>query len=319
MKLELGRRRMLRRILLSWLAAGCGVGPFEETQARGATEEPYALQLGNWLSFSGHSEGGFRKTQFFAEDHHTGFALWDSRAEIWLPPYREKFSWGPYLRFAGVAATQDEAFENGFLAVPGVGLQVYPFSAGRLRTTNSTLGKCLGPLRLFAEYNRMHFWGSENSWRPDEQYRIGAEYWRARHVNMTSEPWWTEFWTGLFWQSANEFDEHYDSIIFANALRAGIRKPAPGFLSLFTPYVALESSLTSNPDYYWENRLLLGGGMRIAPSREILPEGLRWINRFVVFAEYLHAVAYYRESAPSSVPDYDLRIGISISVGEWYR
>lgn len=277
------------------------------------------LGFGRWLTISGNFDGGYRKTQFFEDNHNAAVGQWDTRLEVWLPPFREEFSYGPYLRFAGIAASRDPAWENALLAGPGGGFQVYPFSLAELRKPDSVLGKLLGPLRLYGEYNRLDYWGQVNSWRPDEQIRAGAEYWRARHVNETSWPWWTEFWTGLHWQSANEFDRHYDSVIFANAFRAGARIPKAGFLSAITPYAALESSLTENKNYYWENRLLVGGGLRLAPSRSILPDNMRWLNRFVFYAEYLHAAAYYRRSAPSSVPDHDVRVGISFSIGEWYR
>jgi hypothetical protein len=83
--------------------------------------------------------------------------------------------------------------------------------------------------------------------------------------------------------------------------------------------LAAESSLTDNRAYYWENKLVVGGGVRFAPSFQCLPREWRWLNRFVVYAEYLHTAAYYRQSAPSSVPDHDVRIGISTAIGEWFH
>jgi hypothetical protein len=158
-----------------------------------------------------------------------------------------------------------------------------------------------------------------NRWRPDEQTRIGAEYWRALHVNDDHPWWWAEIWSGLWWQSANEFDPHYDSWIFANAVRAGIRKPRSGLLSAITPYVAVESSLTDNRPYYWENKLSVGGGLRFAPSMENLPRSMGWLNRVVLYAEALHVATYYHQQAPSSVPHYDVRVGLSVSIGQWYH
>jgi hypothetical protein len=59
----------------------------------------------------------------------------------------------------------------------GVGMQVYLFSARRFQTPESKVGKVLGPLRIFAEYNRTHYWGNTNVWRPHRQTRAGFEYW----------------------------------------------------------------------------------------------------------------------------------------------
>jgi hypothetical protein len=177
--------------------------------------------------------------------------------------------------------------------------------------------KIFGPLRLFAERNRLDYLHDENEWRPDAQSRAGAEYWRAINVNDTNEPLWAEIWSGLFWQSANEFDDDYDSVIFANAVRAGVRWPKAGVLSMLTPYGLLESSLTDNDEYFWENKLVAGVGLRLTPF--IRKPTRDWLTRLVVFAEYLEVVDYYHQEGPSGTPDHDFRVGISLSIGEWYR
>ncbi len=276
-------------------------------------------ELADWLTFSANLDSAYRNTNFDSSGHHTIISQGDSRLEFWMPPGRDEFSWGPYVRFAGLISDRSPAWENAWLAQPGYGINVYPFSAADFRKKNEKFAKVLGPLRLFGEYNRQDYWGSENIWRPNEQIRVGADYWKALHVNNTFMPWWTEAWSGLFWQSANEFDKDYNTVVFGNAVRVGLRKPDAGILSVLTPYLAIESSLTENKRYYWENRLLLGGGIRFAPFLFEKKGESSWLTRFVVFAEYLGVAAYYRDSAPSSVPDYDFRVGISLSIGEWFR
>jgi hypothetical protein len=262
-------------------------------------------------------EGSFRETQFFEDDHEVVFAALDSRFEFWLPPGRESFSWGPYVRFAGVSSSGSEAFENAYLAKPGLGIQLYPFSTQELRTPGDRLGELLGPLRVFAEYNKLDYWGSVNDWRPDDQQRVGAEYWRARGVNDPFLAGWHELWSGAIWQSSNEFDDQYDTWIAAAAMRAGARIGPGGPLSYFTPYLAVEGSRTTNDAYYWENRLLTGCGVRWTPSENWL-EGLG-LDRFVVFLEYLFVAAEFADQAPSAVPDTDMRFGLSISLGQWFK
>ena len=277
------------------------------------------LELTDWLTVSANLESAWRNTNFDNSGHNTFLSQGDSRLEFWLPPGRDEFSWGPYVRFAGLTSDKSRAWENVWLAQPGYGLNVYPFSAADFRKENEGAAKILGPLRLFGEYNRMDYWGRTNMWRPNEQVRAGADYWKALHTNNTYMPWWAEVWSGLWWQSANEFDKDYDATIFANALRIGIRQPKAGIVSALSPYVLVESSLTDNRAFYWENRLLAGAGMRFAPLIDRYKDNSNWLTRLVAFAEYLHVAAYYRESAPSSVPDYDVRVGISLSIGEWYR
>ena len=276
--------------------------------------------LDDWFSYSGNFDGGYRNTQFFEKNHNAGVVQWDSRLEIWLPPHREELAFGPYIRFAGIAATRDPAWENGLLAGPGFGAQVYPFSLSAFHRNeqSSWLIQALGPLRLFAEYNFVDYWGEQNSWRPDHQVRAGADYWLALNPNNIYKSWWTEVWAGGSWQSANEFDSHYDGWILAQSVRAGLRLKDKDIFSWLSPYIVLESSLTDHKSYYWENRLLTGAGLRIAPALKFTKnKGV--LTRFVVYAEYVHAAAYYHASAPSSVPDHDWRVGVSFSIGEWYH
>jgi hypothetical protein len=274
-----------------------------------------------WLGISANLDGLYQKTQFDPTNHNAGVGKWDSRIEIWLPPHQGEFSYGPYLRFAGIAATDDPAYENGVLAAPGYGFQVYPFSVACLRETNSLIGQVFGPVRLFGEYNQTDYWGDQNKWRPKHQVRAGMEYWHESNVNLTASPWWWEFWDGTWWQSANEFEQHYDSWVVAQAFRAGIRKPGSDILACFTPYIALESSLTKHPTYYWENRLDGGGGLRFAPDLSKPLEVVRLLKvvRIVLYVEYVHIATYYRQPAPASIPDYDLRAGINVSIGDWYH
>jgi hypothetical protein len=95
--------------------------------------------------------------------------------------------------------------------------------------------------------------------------------------------------------------------------------PNARFLSAFTPYLAVESSLTDNKTFYWENKLVTGGGLRFAPALKRSAADVSWLNRFAVYGEYVHVAAYYRDEAPSSIPDQDVRVGITFSLGQWYR
>jgi hypothetical protein len=288
---------------------------------------------------------------FFKYYYNTTLVNCDSRAELWLPPGRTKSAWGFYGRVAGVVGFKDLqsleqakpplqgfAFPNAWLASPGVGFQAYPFSFPRIRPSSATAQRILGPVRFFADYNRTDYVGTRNSWRPHSQARIGFEYWKAVNVNNPDRKEWLEVWNGFYWQSSNEFTPTYDSLIFANSWRAGIRKPNFGVMSTISPYVAVESSRTKynrpksqpcgftlhpeiypenlNPcDFYWENRLLGGVGVRYAPSLA----SVRWLQRFVVYIEYLNTAAYYGPTPPSPAPRFDLKVGVSASIGQWYK
>jgi hypothetical protein len=316
----------------AWLVIAVCVVLF--TTSSCAAQENQAIGLGKWVTVVANiPEAGFRRTDFFQPHYNTGVFWWESRAEIWLPPSRSKFSWGPYLRFAGIVESETTAYPNALLGAPGVGLQLYPLSSGRFREPDSKTGQLLGPLRLFGEYNWTHYLGNQNIWRPRNQSQVGFDYWNAVHVNELNRFWWVEIWNGLYWQSSNEFTDRYDSVIFANSWRYGIRRPNAKAISAVTPYISIESSRTkynrtgrnncvfssSSPDpnpcnFYWENGLLAGGGIRFAP-----PLGKRsWLSRFVVYGEYLNTAMYYGPPAPSSIPRWDFRFGVSASFGDWY-
>lgn len=276
--------------------------------------------LWDWLTVAANLDAGYRRTQFFDPHYNTAVFQWDSRVELWLPPFRYKFSWGPFLRVAGIKGSKSEAWQNAWLSGPGAGFQIYPFSMRRFQARESKIGKVFGPLRVFGEYNLMDYWGSENQWRPRRQTRAGLEYWKASNVNSLSNVCWREIWNGLYWQSSNEFTPNYDTLVFANALRLGLRKPHSGAISTLSPYVAIESSRTKNTAYYWENRLLFGGGIRFSPSL-VRATGQKEsvLTRIVVYGEYLNTGAYYGVTAPSAVPRFEVRAGISANIGKWYR
>jgi hypothetical protein len=305
--------------MLPGVGEGMGLSrPLTADTPRGEQEDTTETSwLPPWLTISANVDLGYRSTNFDDSDHDTTLFLGDSRLEFWIPPWDEGLAWGPYLRLAGTASNRDRAWENAWLAGPGAGFHAYPFSHPWLHENGGLLRTIFGPTRLFVEWNRMDFLHDENDWRPDEQIRTGVDYWRAIHVNDTTKPLWAEIWSGLFWQSANEFDDDYDAVLFANAVRAGVRRPDAGLLSMVTPYVLVESSLSDNDDYFWENKLVAGGGIRLTPF--IRDATNNWLTRLVVFAEYLEVVDYYAEEGPSGTSDHDFRAGISVSIGEWYR
>jgi len=263
------------------------------------------------LEISGYLDGGFRETMFFEDGHDAALLEWDLRFEYW--GLFDEFVAGPYLRIAGIAASEDPAFENNWQALPGAGLQVYPFSKEE---------NYLGPLRVFGEYNLQDYWGSENSWRPDDQFRAGIDYFLSIGSNDPSQAVWVDFWSGLIWQSSNDFDASYNGVILANALRLGLRAPEQDLLSMITPYGVVESKINLNDTAYpewWNNKLDLGGGVRLAPSLDGLPECLQFIDYGNIYAEWVYTVAYYRDSAPNEIPDHEFRAGIRLGIGDFIK
>lgn len=276
------------------------------------------------ISFSANLDTSYRRTQFYKKDDNAVVFQGDSRLDFWMPPYRDEFSWSPYIRLAGVTSSRDYDWENNWGAHPGIGVQVYPFSWRTLKEESKIyhdISRILGPLHLFAEHNQVRFIDREEDWmaKDYEQVRIGADIWKEWHVNDIENPWWAETWHGLLWFCSNEWDIYNHNTVFANTLRVGVRQPKAGVLSMLTPYLAAESSLTEKDSNFWENRLLLGGGIRFAPPLKFMPK--EWnVTRLVIYAEYMDVTAYYRGQPGSGDlhSDYDFRFGININIGEWW-
>ena len=267
-----------------------------------------------WLTLTANVDAGFRRAQFFEPAHDVGVLQWDGRVELW--PLPRAAWWGPYARFAGIASSRDEAWENGWLSRPGLGLHVYPLGAATSR--HAAWAKLLGPLRLFAEHNVVRYWGYDNEWRPRRQTRAGVDYWKAMHSNDLTRSWWLETWNGLFWQSSNEFSSQYRTLLAASSVRAGVRHTASKASSL-TPYVAVETSRTKNRAYYWENRLMVGGGLRLTPPLNVVAQGRPWLTRFVFYAEFAAVARHYGDGAPREIPRTDVRMGVALDTGRWFK
>lgn len=95
-------------------------------------QEPQAghqSSLPKWLSISANLDYAYRNTNFYKSGHNTALFQGDSRLEFWMPPGRENFSWGPYVRFAGLTSNRSYAWENAWLSQPGFGFNAYPFSS----------------------------------------------------------------------------------------------------------------------------------------------------------------------------------------------
>jgi len=82
---------------------------WEAAPLHGVAQADPSVKSSGAVTFPANFDGGFRKTQFFAPNYDTGVGQWDSRVELWLPPRRERFSWGPYIRIAGIAGSQSDA------------------------------------------------------------------------------------------------------------------------------------------------------------------------------------------------------------------
>jgi len=273
-----------------------------------------SIATSDWLTVAGYVDLGHRQTQLYEEGHQAEVGLWDARIELWAPPFRRRFAWGVYARLAGTFSNRPPAFENLWLAGPGVGIQVYPADTAWVQRLG-VLGRWLGPLRLFAEHDRQRFRRLGEEWRPKQQVRYGIDYYRALHVNR-GHAWWSEIYAEGTWRSANEFRSDYNALSAGSALRIGLREPWRHTVSTFG---VLESAWSEHQDYDWENRLLVGCGVRLDPDLREFPGWTEPFTRLTLTAEYVHIALYYYHPPPSTTPRHDMRFTISLAIGEFWR
>lgn len=84
---------------------------------------------------------------------------------------------------------------------------------------------------------------------------------------------------------------------------------------MLQPYILVESVQTEKA-YSWENHLTIGGGTRLALNRK---EHQTRLTRLIVYLEYTNNILYYDDQPKSGEPDYDIRLGISFAIGDWWR
>lgn len=174
----------------------------------------------------------------------------------------------------------------------------------------------LEPLRMFGEYNRVSAFGGPDRPQVHRQVKYGVEHLLSRDLNNTGSLWWIETDNTFHWISATEFNPRYRSWLLRNTEAFGIRRPHRGYLSVISPFVTVDSAVTAKTMYYWDNRLVAGGGVKLTPP---LMGGLVGISRLAAYVDCLRVLSYYRQAAPQSIPKYEIDFGVSFSVSHWYR
>ena len=92
-------------------------GQQSESQASEDGKNAYSPMTGlpKWMSIAAYADFGYHTTQFYTPDYDATIFQGDSRLEFWIPPGRGTFSWGPYIRLAGIDGDRPEAWENAWL------------------------------------------------------------------------------------------------------------------------------------------------------------------------------------------------------------
>lgn len=290
--------------LLAWTAG----------QARGHA----TLVTADWLTVTALADGGWRSTLFYRDDFSSWYMHWDARVELWLPPFRRALGWGVYARGAVTDGETRAFFESVWSAGPGIGIQVYPFAPGSLDWLWSPAAELLYPVRVFLEESEVRYWHDEDAARPDHLLRGGVDLYRGRFVNEHTRPVWYELFHETSWRSANEFDPSYRMMVTGTALRVGARVPR-GWSAWCSTYGLAELVRSAEADYFWENRVLYGGGLRLAPDLRLVPRWMGPLDRAALSVEYLRAGTYLGRQPLPWTPDQDVRLALSLGIGDFWQ
>jgi hypothetical protein len=122
-------------------------------------------------------------------------------------------------------------------------------------------------VRIFAEYlGQRGFRNEKPSWNPREDRVVGFDIWReygAAAPRPASYPGtlWAELFLGAVYHSTAFYQSDYNGIQWGGNLKLGTahgRRELP-----LMPYVMLDINGTSEYNYFWQNRLIVGLGLRI--------------------------------------------------------
>jgi len=221
----------------------------------------------------------------------------------------------PYVKTTLAASEHSLPWEN--TAVVGAGIEYRPWvnDKGLERPGLSWIKS----LRAYVEYVSLSSL-KEKTTSPTEDLRVGIDLWRERgldprreYANGTYEfaPQWAELYGNLAYQKTNLFMRDYRSLVFTTSVRAGARAPRlRGDLSLM-PYAMAQVDAAERP-FFWQNRLLLGTGVRIMPFQH---SSSPYLNKTKLYVEYLRVADYLKDKpAAGTVPKDDFRVGVAFTL-----
>lgn len=220
--------------------------------------------------------------------------------------------------------------------VLGVGMENYllPRLFPKVKTILPWFEFC----RSFVDFSTIkYYYDKPSRGFPKTNLRAGIDVWYEKVPNLETRYYsylglWYDLWLQYAYQSTNYKDKNYNTATFGFVTHAGILKNRKNTPTAFLFYLLGEVS-ASGKRYFWENRILTGGGIRFFPIKN----NDRFWNRLVCYAEGAYAVWYFKD-APETLPrwDYskssfpvsmkgdqrprfDFRFGLSFSFGKWWN
>ncbi len=268
----------------------------------------------NYHLFQIYGDISYRNTNIFKNNYNS--------AVLWLVNrfYFPRFSKliesiiplpDPYL--TGIFKNTNNIFWEDRLDY-GLGIEWFPLS--KLEFSNCYILNWIRHLRIYIDFLKTTYFQNSIEWnnRPDYDFRISIELYRECNLYNFNK-YWSETWTNLSWRRTDFFKDNYKNLIFGFVHKAGIKfYPRNEFIIM--PYISGEVSLTGYKEF-WNNRALLGLGIRIMPFRWQDSLAGVFLRGTKFYIEAVKVVDYFVKEDPKETPDYDVRIGFIFAILDW--
>ncbi len=275
------------------------------------SQDKRGVRLGKYFSFLGICDWSYRQTNIYDEDY-IYYGGWIYGKIVWnklnIGGKNKHLPFGLYISGTLASSDKEKPWENNY--VFGLGIEKYLFYH------TEKIPSIFKNLRIYAEYLKLGYIKEKaEEWVPDSDIRFGFDLYKDFGIGKgkTNETLWQEVWANVCWQKTNFFMDDYKSFTASYNYKIGLRL-LKNFQFSLMPYLLNEVSWTARHDFFWQNRALLGLGIRSMPFQKANFD--LW-NHLKIFTEYIRVVAYFKEKPPINTPEYDFRVGMVFSIGFW--
>jgi len=220
-------------------------------------------------------------------------------------------SLSPYL-FAIPTFTSESEFWWQKNVQIGFGLQFHPFINPKVAKHFGSVNY-LRSIRFYALGAWKYYYDKPEAVEPeDTDIQIGVDYYYDSLFDRDSNALEIVAWTNGGFRQTNFLLDDYNAFLWMGNVKMG-REIARNSESILLPYAVVD--WTYAPKYeeqWWDNKLLLGAGIRWYLSRNSQ-------RRFYIYGEYLHNAAWLGDKPGGSVEGADFRVGFGFSTGGFFK
>jgi hypothetical protein len=176
-------------------------------------------------------------------------------------------------------------------------------------------------LRVYAAEYRTRYLRAPASMggRPHGDTRVGAELYRECNLYPASRArarrFWSEIWADASWRRTNFVVDDFHAWTAAVVPKLGVRLSRTSSASPML-YATGELSITGRAEP-WQNRVLVGGGVRVMPFRARTGPSSAVLRGIRLYAEALWLARELEPSIGVSPPRRDLRAGLGFVANRW--